>query len=61
MAEHRRLDVVRTHLLEMAADYETAIAHYSIPASRTTTIPESNFVIANAALTTENITKAGVA
>ncbi len=40
LAGHYRLDAVRAHLLEMVGDYESAIKHYRIAASRTTNIPE---------------------
>ena len=37
------------HLLEMAGDSEAAITHYRIAAGRTTSIPERNYLIAQAA------------
>jgi predicted RNA polymerase sigma factor len=49
LAEHYRLYAVRGHLLEMVGDYESAIQHYRIAASRTTSIPERNYLMAQAA------------
>jgi RNA polymerase sigma factor (sigma-70 family) len=49
IAGHHRLDAVRAHLLEMAGDHQAAIAHYRIAASRTTSVPERNYLITQAA------------
>lgn len=49
LAEHHRLDAVRAHLFEMLGDNETAVRHYRIAASRTTSIPEQNYLLAQAA------------
>ena len=49
LAGHHRLDAVRAHLLEMAGDHETAIKHYRIAAGRTTSIPERNYLVTQAA------------
>jgi RNA polymerase sigma factor (sigma-70 family) len=49
LAGHHRLDAVRAHLLEMAGDHETAIRHYRIAAARTTSIPERNYLVTQAA------------
>ena len=49
LAGHYRLDAVRAHLLEMAGDREAAIAHYRAAAERTTSIPERNYLITQAA------------
>jgi predicted RNA polymerase sigma factor len=46
---HYRLDAVRAHLLEMAGDYESAVKHYRIAAGRTTSIPEQNYLMTQAA------------
>jgi RNA polymerase sigma factor (sigma-70 family) len=46
MKNHHRLDAVRAHLLEMAGDYQAAIAHYQTAAGRTTSIPERNYLMA---------------
>ena len=49
LAGHHRLDAVRAHLLEMAGDHQTAIKHYRIAAGRTTSIPERNYLLTQAA------------
>jgi predicted RNA polymerase sigma factor len=49
LAGHYRLDAVRAHLLEMAGDHDAAIAHYQAAASRTTSIPERNYLTTQAA------------
>lgn len=49
IAGHHRLDAVRAHLLEMAGDPQAAITHYRLAASRTTSIPEQNYLITQAA------------
>ncbi len=46
---HHRLDAVRAHLLEMAGDHEAAIAYYQTAAGRTTSLPERNYLITQAA------------
>jgi predicted RNA polymerase sigma factor len=46
---HYRLDAVRGHLFEMVGDYENAIRHYRIAAERTTSIPEQNYLMTQAA------------
>jgi RNA polymerase sigma factor (sigma-70 family) len=46
---HHRLDAVRAHLLEMAGDYQAAIAHYQTAAGRTASHPERNYLITQAA------------
>ena len=46
---HHRLDAVRAHLLEMAGDHQAAITHYRIAASRTTSLPERNYLMTQAA------------
>lgn len=46
---HHRLDAVRAHLLEMAGDYEAAIAHYKMAAGHTNSLPERNYLITQAA------------
>ena len=45
---HHRLHAVRAHLLEMSGDRESAIAHYREAAGRTTSIPERNYLVAQA-------------
>ena len=54
LAGHYRLDAVRAHLLEMTGDYEGAIKHYRIAASRTTSIPEQNYLMTQAARLGDN-------
>jgi len=49
LAEHHRLDAVRAHLLEMLGDRASAIKHYRVAAGRTTSIPERNYLTAQAA------------
>jgi len=49
LAGHYRLDAVRAHLLEMAGDIETAIGHYRLAAGRTTSLPERNYLLTQAA------------
>jgi len=49
LAGHYRLDAVRAHLLEMAGDHQAAVAHYRAAASRTTSIPERNYLTTQAA------------
>jgi RNA polymerase sigma factor (sigma-70 family) len=49
LAEHHRLDAVRAHLHEMAGDHQAAITHYRVAAARTTSIPERNYLSAQAA------------
>jgi RNA polymerase sigma factor (sigma-70 family) len=49
LAGHYRLDAVRAHLLERAGDHKAALAHYRAAASRTTSIPERNYLINRAA------------
>jgi RNA polymerase sigma factor (sigma-70 family) len=49
LAAHHRLAAVRAHLLEMAGEPELAIKHYLIAAERTTSIPERNYLLTQAA------------
>jgi RNA polymerase sigma factor (sigma-70 family) len=44
-----RLDAVRAHLLERAGDRDAAVALYRSAASRTTSIPERNYLLMKAA------------
>ena len=48
-AGHHRLDAVRAHLLEMAGDHRGAIEHYRTAAARTTSIPERDYLMTQAA------------
>jgi len=49
LADHYRLAAVRAHLLEKTGDYEAAIKHYQVAAARTTSIPERNYLMTQAA------------
>ena len=46
---HHRIDAVRAHLLEMAGDGEAAIRHYRRAADLTTSLPERNYLLMQAA------------
>jgi hypothetical protein len=48
-AGHYRIDGVRAHLFERMGDHEAAIKHYRIAAARTTSIPEQNYFMTQAA------------
>jgi RNA polymerase sigma factor (sigma-70 family) len=54
LAGHHRLDAVRAHLLEMAGDHQAAIAHYRAAARRTTSEPERNYLMTQAARLSES-------
>jgi RNA polymerase sigma factor (sigma-70 family) len=56
LAGHYRLDAVRAHLLEMAGDYTAAIAHYRAAAAKTTSMPERNYLVTQAARLSERTT-----
>jgi len=49
LAGHHRLDAVRAHLLEMAGNFQAAIANYRSAANRTTSLPERNYLMTQAA------------
>jgi predicted RNA polymerase sigma factor len=49
LATHYRLAAVRGHLLEQTGDHEGAIKHYRIAAAGTTSIPERNYLMTQAA------------
>lgn len=49
LAGHHRLDAARAHLEEMAGNLDVATEHYRLAASRTTSIPEQNYLLAQAA------------
>ncbi|TQF15861.1 RNA polymerase sigma factor [Myxococcus llanfairpwllgwyngyllgogerychwyrndrobwllllantysiliogogogochensis] len=44
-----RLDAVRAHLLERAGKHEAAVEHYRKAAARTTSLPERNYLLTQAA------------
>ena len=48
-AGHYRLAAVRAHLLEKMGDHEAAIKYYRVAAAHTTSIPEQNYLMAQAA------------
>jgi len=54
---HHRLDAVRAHLLEMSGEYARALAHYRIAAGRTTSLPEQNYLLMQAARLSESATE----
>ena len=54
LSGHYRLDAVRAHLLEMAGDHQAAIALYRRAAGRTTSIPERNYLMTEAARLSES-------
>ena len=56
LAGHYRLDAVRAHLLEMAGDTETALAHYRAAAGRTTSVPEQRYLAEKAARLSTQVT-----
>jgi RNA polymerase sigma factor (sigma-70 family) len=49
IAHHYRLEAVRAHLLEKLGDHQAAIKHYRTAAARTTSIPERNYLMTQAA------------
>ncbi|HEV2272514.1 MAG TPA: sigma-70 family RNA polymerase sigma factor [Acidobacteriaceae bacterium] len=49
LAGHYRLDAVRAHLFEMLGEMERAAEHYRMAAARTTSLPEQNYLINQAA------------
>jgi len=51
---HYRLAAVRAHLFEMIGDDKAAIEHYRMAATRTTSIPEQNYLMTQAARLEEN-------
>ncbi len=53
LAGHHRLDAVRAHLLEMAGDHRAAVLHYRAAAARTSSIPERNYLLTQAARLSE--------
>lgn len=54
LAGHHRLHAVRAHLLEMAGDPQAAIAQYRMAAGKTTSIPERDYLISQAARLSES-------
>jgi RNA polymerase sigma factor (sigma-70 family) len=54
IARHHRLDAVRAHLLEMSGDHQGAITHYRTAAIGTTSTPERNYLLTQAARLSES-------
>jgi RNA polymerase sigma factor (sigma-70 family) len=54
LAGHYRLDAVRAHLFEEMGDRTAAIKHYRIAAALTTSIPERNYLMTQAARLSED-------
>jgi RNA polymerase sigma factor (sigma-70 family) len=54
LAGHHRLHAVRAHLLEMAGDSHAAVAQYRLAAGKTTSIPERDYLIGQAARLSES-------
>ena len=54
LSNHYRLDAVRAHLFEMLGDFEKAVQHYRAAAAGTTSLPEQNYLIAQAARVEED-------
>jgi RNA polymerase sigma factor (sigma-70 family) len=46
---HYRLDAVRAHLFEMLGDFDKAVRHYRMAAAGTTSLPEQNYLVTQAA------------
>jgi RNA polymerase sigma factor (sigma-70 family) len=55
LAGHYRMAAVRAHLLEMSGDHTTAIGHYQAAASRTTSVPERDYLNTKAARLSEGL------
>jgi RNA polymerase sigma factor (sigma-70 family) len=51
---HHRLDAVRAHLLEQAGERDAAVAHYLAVAGRSTSLPERNYLMTQAARVRES-------
>jgi RNA polymerase sigma factor (sigma-70 family) len=49
LAGHYRLHAVRGHLFEMLGDVEQAVQHYRAAAAKTTSLPEQNYLMTQAA------------
>ena len=49
IAGHYRLDAVRAHLFEKMGNQQAALKHYRIAATRTTSTPERNYLMTQAA------------
>jgi RNA polymerase sigma factor (sigma-70 family) len=49
LAKHHRMDAVRAHLLELAGDHKAAVEHYRAAALKTSSLPERNYLLTQAA------------
>ncbi len=49
LADNHRLDAVRAHLLELAGDHMGAVRHYRAGAGKTGSLPERDYLLAQAA------------
>jgi predicted RNA polymerase sigma factor len=49
LSGHYRLDAVRGHLFEMLGDLAKAVEHYRAAATKTTSLPEQNYLMTKAA------------
>jgi predicted RNA polymerase sigma factor len=49
LSGHYRLDAVRGHLFEMQGDFPKAVEHYRTAASKTTSLPEQDYLLIQAA------------
>ena len=56
LAGHHRLDAVRAHLLELAGDHRSAVAHYQAAAGQMRSLPELNYLLTQAARLRETST-----
>ena len=55
LAGHYRIAAVRAHLLERAGDLDAALEHYRLAAERTTSIPERDYLLTQAARLTRRV------
>lgn len=49
VANHHRLHAVRAHLFELSGNHDRAIFHYRAAAARTSSLPERNYLLTQAA------------
>lgn len=49
LAQHYRLDAVRAHLFEMIGDRTAAVMHFRVAADKTSSVPEREYLIGQAA------------
>jgi RNA polymerase sigma factor (sigma-70 family) len=54
VADHHRLDAVRGHLLEMSGDFDDAIRHYRAAAAKSSSQPERDYLLMQAARLAES-------